>query len=194
MDTKILEAVTGDYTKVEHPDFHVGDIVEVHTKLMESGKERVQMFKGIVLAIKGAGVSKTFTVRKISYGVGVERMFPLYSPRIVKIKIVKRASKIRSSKLYYLRDRVGKSALKAGVQIPAVGEDLETKFEKEVEVAEKEAGKKEAQEGVKEEATDEEKQEDVKNGEPKEKEVAEKKDETEKSSDKQTSDEEKSDK
>jgi large subunit ribosomal protein L19 len=133
MDTKIIEAVTGEFKKAKHPDFRVGDIIEVHTKLKENGKERVQMFKGIVLAIKGAGVSKTFTVRKISYGVGVERIFPLYSPRIAKIKIIKRASKIKRSKLYYLRDRVGKSALKAGVQIPAEGEDLETKMEEEVE-------------------------------------------------------------
>ncbi len=131
MDINLLNKVTDEYKKVKHPDFHVGDIIEVHTRIVEDKKERIQVFKGIVLSIKGSGVSRTFKVRKISYGIGVEKTFPLYSPMIAKIRIVKQGKKVRRSKLYFLRKRVGKTALKAGIQIPAVGEDLETKFEEE---------------------------------------------------------------
>jgi large subunit ribosomal protein L19 len=130
MDTKLLESVTKEYKTVKHPNFAPGDIIEVHTRIKEGGKERIQIFKGIVIAIKGAGISKTFTVRKISYGIGVEKIYPVYSPSIAKIKIVKKA-KVRRSKLYFLRKRIGKSALKAGVQIPAEGKDLETQQEEE---------------------------------------------------------------
>lgn len=140
MDTEFLDKVTAEYKKVKHPDFRVGDVVEVHTKIKEAGKERTQVFKGVVIAVKGAGVSKTFTVRKISYGIGVEKIVPLYSQNVAKIKILKRG-KVKRSKLYFLRKKVGKQALKAGVQIPAEGEDLETEFEevaKEDEVEEKE--------------------------------------------------------
>ena len=131
MDTKLVTNVTKEYTKVKHPKFNVGDIIEVHNILKEDGKERIQVFKGIVISIKGSGTSKLFTIRKISYGIGVEKKFPLYSPMIAKIKIVKRAKRVRRSKLYFLRDRVGKAALRAGVQVPAEGEDLETKFEED---------------------------------------------------------------
>lgn len=129
MNTKLLNNVTKEYVKVEHPNFSVGDIIEVHNILREESKERIQVFKGIVISIKGSGVSKTFTVRKISYGIGVEKKFPLYSPSVKKIKIIKRAKGVRKSKLYYLRERVGKAALRAGMQVPAVGENLETKFD-----------------------------------------------------------------
>lgn len=151
MDTKLLEKVTSEFKKVKHPNFKVGDIIEVHTKIKEGGKERTQIFKGIVIAIKGAGVSKSFTVRKITYGIGVEKIFPLYSPSISKIKLIKRG-KVRRSKLYYLRKRVGKAALKAGVQIPAEGEDLETKFVQEarkVEVEEEEESAEEKKDSEK---------------------------------------------
>jgi large subunit ribosomal protein L19 len=132
MDTKLLEKVTGEYKKVKHPNFRIGDVIEVYTKIKEEDKERVQVFKGIVISIKGSGVSKTFTVRKISYSIGVEKIFPFFSPVIEKIKIIKQAKKIKRSKLYYLRQRVGKRALKAGIQVPAEGENLETEFEEEV--------------------------------------------------------------
>lgn len=168
MDTKLLEKVTTKYKRVKHPDFRVGDIIEVHSKIKEGGKERIQIFKGIVLAIKGSGTSRTFTVRKISYGIGVERIYPLYSPSIAKIKIVKRG-KVKRSKLYYLRKRVGKVALKPGVQVPAEGKDLESRFleevkEKQEEVSpskdssqKKEKEKKEGEEDQKEEAKKSEK-------------------------------------
>lgn len=155
MDTKLVESVTKEYKKVKHPHFQPGDIIEVHTRILEGGKERIQIFKGIVIAMKGAGISRTFTVRKISYGVGVEKIYPLYSPVIAKIKKVKK-SKVKRSKLYYLRDRIGKAALKAGVQIPAEGEDIETQQEessedvlsekKPVEKKEKEEKKKKSSE------------------------------------------------
>jgi len=128
MDTKLVDAVTQKMKKIKHPDVRVGDVVDVHTKIKEGDKERIQVFSGMVIATKGSGVSKTLTVRKISYGIGVEKIFPLYAPTVIKIKVSKR-SKVRRSKLYYLRDRVGKQALKAGVQIPVEGEDFETQQE-----------------------------------------------------------------
>lgn len=131
MDTKLIDTVSSKFKKVQHPDFAVGDVIEVHTKIKEGDKERIQIFKGIVISRKGEGISKSYTVRKISYGVGVEKTFPLYSPNVEKIKIVTRG-KVRKSKLYYLRDRIGKAALKAGIQTPAEGENLETKILEEV--------------------------------------------------------------
>ena len=83
--------------------------MKVHFKIVEGTTERIQVFEGIVIAINNKGISKTFTVRKISYGVGVERIFPLHSPRIAKVEVV-RYGKVRRSKLYYLRDRIGKAA------------------------------------------------------------------------------------
>jgi len=93
------------------PKFRVGDTVRVHYRIQEAGKERVQTFEGIVIADKHGGISRTFTVRKISYGIGVERIFPLYSPNIVKIEILT-SGKVRRSKLYYLRVRKGTKASK----------------------------------------------------------------------------------
>ncbi len=90
-------------------DFEVGDTVKVHYKIIEGNKERIQVYEGIVIAIDNKGISKTFTVRKISFDVGVERIFPLYSPKIAKIEVIKKGKK-RQAKLYYLRDRKGKSA------------------------------------------------------------------------------------
>jgi large subunit ribosomal protein L19 len=91
------------------PDFGPGDSVKVHVKVVEGGRERVQVFEGIVLSRRGSGTRETFTVRKISAGIGVERTFPLHSPRIAKIEVV-RYGKVRRAKLYYLRERVGKRA------------------------------------------------------------------------------------
>jgi large subunit ribosomal protein L19 len=164
MDTKLVNEVTKEYKKVKHPNFKVGDIIEVHAKIKEEGKERIQVFKGVVIAVKGEGISKTFTVRKISYGVGVEKIFPIYSPVITKIKIIKRATKVRKSKLYFLRKRVGKSALKAGVQIPAHGTDLETQFEEEMREKVEGTGKEEKK---REDKGDENKSEEKKEKEQK---------------------------
>ena len=90
-------------------NFSVGDTVKVHFEIIEGKTKRIQVYEGIVLCIKNSGVRKTFTVRKTSYGVGVERVFPVYSPRVVKVEVV-RVGKVRRSKLYYLRDKIGKDA------------------------------------------------------------------------------------
>jgi large subunit ribosomal protein L19 len=105
----IIEKITGEYTNKPIPAFRIGDTIKVHYKVVEGGKERIQPYEGTVISKKGNGISKNVTVRKISYGVGVERVFPVYSPRIDKIEIIKRG-KVRRAKLYYLRERVGKSA------------------------------------------------------------------------------------
>lgn len=91
------------------PDFAPGDTVKVHVKVVEGNRERVQVFQGVVIARRGAGLRETFTVRKLSFGVGVERVFPLHSPIIEKIELATRGD-VRRAKLYYLRDRVGKAA------------------------------------------------------------------------------------
>jgi large subunit ribosomal protein L19 len=95
--------------KKKLPDFTPGDTVRVHVKVVEGGRERLQAFEGIVIGRKGGGVRETFTVRRISHGVGVERTFPLHSPRIDRIDMV-RKGKVRQAKLYYLREKVGREA------------------------------------------------------------------------------------
>ncbi|MFW5703038.1 MAG: 50S ribosomal protein L19 [Candidatus Dojkabacteria bacterium] len=95
----------------ERPDFGVGDEISVHNVIREGEKSRVQIFRGIVLARRGEGLSETFTVRKISDGIGVEKIFPLHSPNVKDITINKRG-KVRQSKIYYMRDRIGRSAMK----------------------------------------------------------------------------------
>ena len=95
--------------RTDIPAFGPGDELKVHVRVVESGKERVQVFQGNVIARSGSGVQETYTVRKISYGVGVERTFPVHSPSIAKIEVVKRGD-VRRAKLYYLRDRTGKAA------------------------------------------------------------------------------------
>ncbi|MGP1576847.1 MAG: 50S ribosomal protein L19 [Treponema sp.] len=94
---------------IEKPHFHVGDTVKVHFKIIEGKTERIQIYEGLVLCFKNAGLSKTFTVRKNSSGVGVERIFPLHSPRIAKIEVV-HPGKVRRAKLYYIREKIGKAA------------------------------------------------------------------------------------
>ena len=96
--------------KTDVADFSVGDTVKVHTRVLEGGKERIQLFAGIVIARKGQGVGQSFTVRKISYGEGVERVFPVHTPKISKVEVVKRG-RVRRARLHYLRDRVGKEAV-----------------------------------------------------------------------------------
>ena len=105
----IIEAINAESMKSEVPAFNVGDTVKVGFKIIEGGKERVQNFEGVVIAKKNGGISETFTVRHISYGVGVEKVFPLHSPKIASITVV-RKGKVRRAKLYYLRSRTGKAA------------------------------------------------------------------------------------
>jgi large subunit ribosomal protein L19 len=105
----IINKIEQEQLKAEVADFNVGDTVKVHTRVVEGGKERIQIFAGIVLARRGSGVNASFTVRKISYGEGVERVFPLHTPRISKIEVTHKG-KVRRAKLHYLRDRVGKKA------------------------------------------------------------------------------------
>ncbi|MDR1528027.1 MAG: 50S ribosomal protein L19 [Puniceicoccales bacterium] len=111
MNREIEEIVTGNQIKKDRDVFKVGDAVSVHTIVKEGDKERIQVFSGIVIARRGSGINQTFVVRKISYGEGVERIFNLNSPFILKIT-VDRVSKVLRSKLYYMRKREGKSAMK----------------------------------------------------------------------------------
>ena len=105
----IINKIEQEQLKTDVTDFNVGDTVKVHTRVVEGGKERIQIFSGIVIARRGSGVNAAFTVRKISYGEGVERGFPIHSPRISKIEVTHRG-KVRRAKLHYLRSRVGKKA------------------------------------------------------------------------------------
>lgn len=109
MNMKLVEEVTASQIKKDVPSFRAGDTVKVHVRIVEGGKSRVQNFEGVVIARSGRGVSQTFTVRKISNQVGVERIFSLNSPLVEKIDVL-RTGAVRRSKLYYLRDRSGKSA------------------------------------------------------------------------------------
>ncbi|MBK6772425.1 MAG: 50S ribosomal protein L19 [Ignavibacteria bacterium] len=110
MDKKI-NLVTAGQIRNDIPEFHIGDTIAISVNVIEGDKERIQIFKGIVMGIKGGGISKTFRVRKISNGVGVERIFPINSPRIAKIEVLKSGS-VRRAKLYYLRGLTGKAATK----------------------------------------------------------------------------------
>lgn len=104
-----LKMMAQSSLKENTPAFDIGDTVRVDVKIREGDRERIQAFEGTVIAKRGSGVAETFTVRRVSYGVGVERVFPLHSPNVADVKIV-RYGKVRRSKLYYLRDRVGKAA------------------------------------------------------------------------------------
>jgi large subunit ribosomal protein L19 len=106
---QILAEITKDQLRTDLPEFGPGDTVRVHAKVIEGNKERIQVFEGVVIARKHGGIHETFTVRKISHGVGVERTFMLHSPRIDKIEVVRRG-KVRRAKLYYLRQKIGKAA------------------------------------------------------------------------------------
>ena len=111
MNSKLLEIVEMNQMKKDIPDFRSGDSISITSKVIEGDKTRTQTFKGIVIAIKNSGIRKTVTVRKISHGIGVEKIYPLHSPMITKIKVMKKG-KVRRAKLYYMRQRVGKSASK----------------------------------------------------------------------------------
>ncbi|HIR03092.1 MAG: 50S ribosomal protein L19 [Acutalibacteraceae bacterium] len=104
-----LKSIAADSLKSELPQFAIGDTVRVSVNIREGDRERIQMFEGTVIARKGSGIAETFTVRRVSYGVGVERVFPVHSPNVKDVQVV-RCGKVRRSKLYYLRDRVGKAA------------------------------------------------------------------------------------
>lgn len=104
-----LDHVEDAYRRDDIPDFGPGDTVRVHLRVVEAGRERVQTFEGVVIARSGGGLRETFTVRKVSFGVGVERVFPVHAPIIQTIEVIRRGD-VRRAKLYYLRDRVGKAA------------------------------------------------------------------------------------
>ena len=107
MDT--IKAFTTEQLKTEVPVFNIGDTVKVHNRIVEGAKTRTQLFEGTVIAKRNGGISETFTVRRISFGVGVEKTFPLHSPNVLKVEVVRRG-KVRRAKLYYLRDKVGKNS------------------------------------------------------------------------------------
>ncbi|WP_029330849.1 MULTISPECIES: 50S ribosomal protein L19 [Exiguobacterium] len=106
---QLFREITQEQIKSDVPSFRPGDTVRVHVKVVEGTRERIQLFEGVVIKRHGGGISETFTVRKISYGVGVERAFPLHSPRVAQIEVV-RYGKVRRAKLYYLRNLRGKAA------------------------------------------------------------------------------------
>ena len=104
-----IQAFVSEQLKTEVPQFGIGDGVKVYVKIVEGEKERTQMFEGTVIARHGGGISETFTVRRIAYGCGIEKTFPIHSPNVVQVDVI-RQGKVRRAKLYYLRDRVGKAA------------------------------------------------------------------------------------
>lgn len=105
----LIQEITKEQLRTDLPAFRAGDTVRVHVKVVEGTRERIQVFEGVVIRRRGGGISETFTVRKISYGVGVERTFPVHTPKIAKIEVLRRG-KVRRAKLYYLRSLRGKAA------------------------------------------------------------------------------------
>jgi large subunit ribosomal protein L19 len=105
----LIKAFTNEQLKETVPSVKIGDTVRVHNRIKEGSRERIQLFEGTVIAKHGGGISETFTVRRVSYGCGVEKTFPIHSPNVVKVETI-RVGKIRRAKLYYLRDRVGKAS------------------------------------------------------------------------------------
>ena len=184
----IIKSIEHEQLKSKIPDLKIGNTVKVHVRIKEGNKERIQVFEGIIIKVQGAGVNKTFTVRKISYGVGVEKTFLIHSPLVEKVEVV-RVGKARRAKLFYLRDRIGKAAktkeqLGARVEnkeIVVKGEEIEVSVEGEVEevapVAEVTETTK-AEETQVEAAPVEEKVEEVKAEETTEAQVEEKKADT----------------
>ncbi len=109
MATDLINLVEATQYRDDIPEFESGDTVNVHVRVIEGEKQRIQQYQGVVIAFKGSGSRRTFTVRKVSNGVGVERIFPVHSPRLAKIEVIRRGQ-VRRAKLYYLRDRKGKAA------------------------------------------------------------------------------------
>lgn len=114
----VIDQIEAGEMKKEPPVVRPGDTVKVHMRIVEGEKERIQIIEGVVIRVKGGGARKTITVRKISFGIGVERIFPIHSPRVEKVEIVKR-SKVRRAKLYYLRDLRGKAARLKEIKVTA---------------------------------------------------------------------------
>ena len=163
----IIKSIEHEQLKNKVPDLKVGDTVRVHAKIKEGNRERIQVFEGIIIKKQGGGVNATFTVRRISYGVGVEKTFLLHSPLLEKVEVV-RVGKARRAKLYYLRDRIGKAAKtkeKVGARIETseitVKEDVKAKDEVAVENAQEEAPAIEEKEPVVQEVVDTVKEETV---------------------------------
>ena len=158
----IIKSIEHEQLKATIPDLKVGNTVRVHVRIKEGNKERIQVFEGIIIKVQGSGVNKTFTVRKISYGVGVEKTFLIHSPLVEKVELV-RVGKARRAKLLYLRDRVGKAAKTREVvgarienkeiEIKSTS-NLEVPVEGTEEVAEEVAPVKEVKEEVKEEVVE----------------------------------------
>jgi large subunit ribosomal protein L19 len=111
----VIDKIEREQMKEEVPEFGPGDTVNVHSRVVEGGKERIQIFKGIVIGRRGSGINEAFTVRKISNGEGVERVFQVHSPKLAQVEVVKKG-KVRRAKLNYLRDRVGKAAVNVKAQ------------------------------------------------------------------------------
>ncbi|WP_270219130.1 50S ribosomal protein L19 [Lactococcus garvieae] len=109
MSISLIDSINAGQLRSDIPEFRAGDTIRVHAKVVEGTRERIQMFEGVVIARKGSGISETYTVRKISNGVGVERIFPLHTPRVEKIEVI-RHGRVRRAKLYYLRALQGKAA------------------------------------------------------------------------------------
>ncbi len=109
MATDLMNLIEASQKRDDLPEFEAGDTVNVHVRVVEGEKERIQQYQGVVIAFRGSGARRTFMVRKVSNGVGVERVFPINSPKLAKIEVVRRGS-VRRAKLYYLRERVGKAA------------------------------------------------------------------------------------
>ena len=105
----LIQAFTNEQLKNEIPVVNIGDTIRIHNRIKEGNRERIQMFEGTVIAKHGGGISETFTVRRVSYGCGIEKTFPIHSPNVVKVDVI-RVGKVRRAKLYYLRDRVGKAS------------------------------------------------------------------------------------
>jgi large subunit ribosomal protein L19 len=149
MKTPHLQLVEAAHLKSDIPDFRVGDRVEVHQKLLDGQKERIQIFEGDVIARQNAGISETFTVRRLVQSEGVERIFPVHSPRIAKI-VVKKAGMVRRAKLYYLRDRVGKATkIKDDVKRQSrIDADLKSAAEATAKAAQEAAAKATAEGGI----------------------------------------------
>ncbi|AKU91282.1 50S ribosomal protein L19 [Vulgatibacter incomptus] len=118
MRNPVIQSIESKQLRVDVPNFNAGDTIRVHTKIKEGDKERVQMFEGIVLKKRAAGLRSAFTVRKVSYGVGVERTFPMHSPRIEKITVVS-GGRVRRARIYFIRDLHGKAARLRGEEVRA---------------------------------------------------------------------------
>ncbi len=161
MNVEMLKKIDKKYSK-KRPDVRIGDNVKLHMKIQEGSKERVQVFEGIVIAIRGAGINKNIVVRKISSGVGVEKIVPLHLPTLEKIEVVKRG-KVRRSKLYYIRERVGKRAMKVSGMADLYLTDEEEQEDIQEETKDTDDGQEEVKsaEGGKEKEKEKEKSDEV---------------------------------